>query len=109
MAKIDIITLTGFTAIDGSLVASGATIKFETVFHVGTTQIEIRLKIYRNRELFEAGYQNIRVVELPDDFMLAVPEEEYYVLTPMILYEKVRDYLNSLFGEEVFEINIIVD
>lgn len=108
MAKIDIITLTGFTAIDGSLVASGATVKFETMFHVGTTQIGIALKIYRNRELFEAGYQNIKVVELPDDFTFSVSEEEFYVITPQILYGKVCDYLNNLIGEGTFEINIIV-
>jgi hypothetical protein len=109
MAKIDIITLTGFTAIDGSLVASGATVKFETSFHAGTTQIGIGLKIYRNRELFEAGYRNIEVIELPNNFMLVVPEEEFYVITPMIIYEKVRDYLNGLFNDDAFEINIIVD
>ena len=107
MAKIDIITLTGFTAIDGSVVASGATVKFETIFQAGTTDVEIRLRTYRNRELFEMGFQPIKTIELPNDFKLLVPEAEYYTLTPQVIYEKVRDYLNNLFGANVFEINII--
>lgn len=107
MAKIDIITLTGLTAIDGSIIASGATIKFETLFFIGTTDIEIRPRVFRSRELFENGFQWVRTIELPTDFKMAIPEEEYYVLTPQIIYEKVKDYLNNLFGVDVFEINII--
>ena len=109
MAKIDILTLTGLTAIDGSVIASGATIKFESEFMVANTNIIIRPKVYRSRELFDAGYSNVETRDIPFDFILQLPEEEYYVLTPMILYERVRDYLNNLFGEEAFEINIIVD
>ena len=107
MAKIDIITLTGLTAIDGSLIASGATIKFETLFFIGTTDIEIRPRVFRSRELFENGFQWVKAIELPTDFRMSVPEEEYYTLTPQAIYEKVKDYLNNLFGVDVFEINII--
>jgi len=107
MAKIDIITLTGLTAIDGSVVVSGATVKFETLFFIGTTDVEIRPRVFRSRELFEMGYQPVKTIELPNDFKLLVPEAEYYTLTPTILYEEVRDYLNNLFGANVFEINII--
>jgi hypothetical protein len=107
MAKIDIITLTGFTAIDGSLIESGATVKFETLFFIGTTVVEIRPRVFRSRELFEMGFQPVKTIELPNDFKLLVPEAEYYTLTPQAIYEKVRDYLNNLFGADVFEINII--
>lgn len=107
MAKIDLITLSGLTAIDGSLIASGATVKFETLFFIGTTIIEIRPRVFRSRELFESGFQWIKTLELPNDFKLSIPEADYYTITPEVIYEKVRDYLNNLLGADVFEINII--
>lgn len=106
MAKIDIISLTGLTAVDGSEVISGATIKFETVFHVGTTDIEIRLKIFRTRQLFESKYRPIEVVELPNDFIIGVDEETFYTITPSVIYELVKDHLNNLLNGNYFEIII---
>jgi len=107
MAKIDLITLTGFTAVDGSIIASGATIKFSSEFQIRSTDIMIRPKVYRNRELFDIGYENVETNEILNEFVLNVPEEEFYVLTPAKLYEKVRDYLNNWYGAYMFEINII--
>ena len=108
MAKIDILTLTGFTATDGSIIASGATIKFSSEFMVGNTIIKISPIMYRNRELFEVGYKNVETNELIQEFYLNLPEEEYYVLTPIILYQKVCDYLNTLIPN-VFEVQIITE
>jgi len=106
MAKIDIITLTGFTATDGSIIASGATVKFGSEFMVGTTIIKIKPVMYRNRELFEQGFTDVKTDELLEEFYLDLPEEEYYVLTPSKLYEEVCNYLNSWIGADVFEVNI---
>jgi hypothetical protein len=107
MAKIDILTLTGFTATDGSIIASGATIKFNSEFNVRSTNIMIRPKVYRNRELFDLGYDEVKTNEIPNEFILAVPENEFYTLTPAILYQKVCDYLNDWYGTDVFEVKII--
>ena len=107
MAKIDIITLTGLTASDGSIIASGATVKFDSEFMAASTDIRIILQIYRNRELFELGFSSTQIPEetLPYDFILNIPEEEYYVLTPAILYQEVCEYLNTLIPN-AFEIKI---
>ena len=109
MAKIDIKTLTGFTARDGSIILSGATIKFNTEFSSRSNDIVVRPKIYRNRELFESGYREIFISEqvLPVDFVITLSEEAYYQLTPLQLYEEVKIFLNNLFGREMFEIKII--
>jgi len=108
MAKIDIITLSGLTASDGSVIASGATVKFDSEFSAASTDIRITLKLYRNRELFEMGYTSIQISQeiLPYDFILTIPEEEFYVLTPTILYQEVCDYLNTLIPD-MFEVVII--
>lgn len=106
MAKIDIITLSGFTGSDGSIVASGATVKFNSEFMIGNTKIIVRPKVWRTREIFESGYDSIQVKEIPEELVLNVPEEEYYVLTPAALYEYVKDELNNVLGEIVFEVQI---
>lgn len=109
MAKIDLITLGELTASDGSIISSGATIKFESVFKIGTTVVKAYPKIWRNRELFETGYTSIQVSNqtLPDDITLNnITEEEFYVLTPQILYEKVRDWLNDYYGINFIELQI---
>ena len=106
MAKIDIITLTGFTGNDGSIVASGATVKFSSEFMIGNTDIIVRPKLWRSRELFEDGFESIQTRELPSELYLWVPEEEYYVLTPTLLYEYVKDELNSELGGIFFDVLI---
>jgi hypothetical protein len=107
MAKIDLILVSGLTATDGSVIASGATLKFDSEFRAASTQIIVRPKLYRNRELFESGYTEVNSVELPFDFMLEIPEEEYYVLTPHQLYVEVGEYLNTLLGGMYFELKLI--
>ena len=107
MAKIDIITLTGLTANDGSEIASGATVKFSSEFRVGRTRVMVRPEIYRNRELFEAGYRQIISDDIPNEFQLVYNETEFYVITPQQLYDDVCDYLNDLFGVTAFEVVII--
>jgi hypothetical protein len=107
MAKIDIITLTGFTATDGSIIASGATIKFNSEFSARSTAIMVRPKVYRSRELFDMGYDEVHTNEILHEFILQLPEEEFYVLTPAALYGKVCDYLNNWIGSTLFEVKII--
>jgi len=108
MAKIDIITLSGLTASDGSILASGATVKFNAEFYATSTHIRIMLHVYRNRELFEQGFDNTPIPQktLPYDFILNLPEEEFYFITPLKLYQKVCDYLNTLIPN-MFEVKII--
>lgn len=109
MAKVDLILVTGITANDGSIVASGATLKFDSEFSAASTRIIVRPKLYRNRELFESGFTNISVSEeiLPFDFFLELSEEEYYQLTPLDLYGKVGEWLNNYLGGTYFKLKII--
>jgi len=60
MAKVDLITISGLTASDGSFIASGATLKFDSNFFAASTHIKISPKLYRSRELFENGYNYLQ-------------------------------------------------
>jgi hypothetical protein len=109
MTKIDLITVSGLTASDGSVIASGATLKFDSEFQAASTNVRIIPKLYRNRELFETGFTCISISEkiIPFDFILRIPENEFYTLTPYQLYVKVGEYLNNLLGGEYFELKVI--
>ena len=74
MAKVDLITISAITASDGSVIASGATMKFDSEFLAGSTNINIMPKLYRNRELFESGYTHIHISEeiIPYNFILII-------------------------------------
>jgi len=107
MAKIDLMLTSGLTATDGSFIASGATLKFNSEFYAGITEITIKLRLYRNRVLFESGYTNTECIEFPHDLVLDIPEEEYYVITPLQVYEKVGEAMNEYLGGEYFELIIL--
>jgi hypothetical protein len=109
MAKVDLLLTSGLTASDGSIITSGATLKFDAEFLAGTTDIRIIPKMYRNRELFESGFTNILISEniIPNDFILTFTDEEYYSLTPYDLYQKVGEYLNELLEADYFNLKLI--
>jgi len=109
MAKVDLLLISGLTASDGSVVASGATLKFDTEFVASSTDVRITPKLYRNRELFESGYTNIWISEqtIPNSLVLSFAEEDFYSLTPLQLYTEVGEWLNNFLGAEYFELKII--
>lgn len=106
MEKIDLILTSAITASDGSIIASGATMKFDAEFKAGSTDVRIFPKIYRNRELFESGFTNVLLSEkiLPFEFDIHLGEEVYYSLTIYNLYERVKTFVNLLIGGEYFEL-----
>lgn len=108
MAKVDLLLTSGITAGDGSIISSGATLKFDSEFKAGSTKVMVQPRIYRNRELFEEGYTPIFVDEsiIPYDILIDFSSEEFYVLTPLLLYQAVGDWLNNRMGGEYFELVI---
>lgn len=107
MTNIDIITLSAFPSSDGGILTTGATVKFDSEFLAASTDIKITLRFYRNREVFEGGYDSVPMPQtlFPYDFNISVTKEEFYVITPTILYQLVCDYLNTLVPD-TFEVQI---
>jgi hypothetical protein len=95
----------GLTAKYGELLTSGI-LKFESRFLVGTTNVMIIPKFYKSRPIFEAGYQFIETINYPREFYISFTEEEFYEITPAILFTSVCDYLNTLLNVVAFEITI---
>lgn len=109
MAKIDLLLTSGITAMDGSVVESGATLKFDSEFTAASTSVKIIPRLYRNRTLFENGYSNIPILEsvIPYDFIITIEDiNEFYQLTPQQLYERVCVEINNIMGDDYFEISI---
>ena len=108
--KIDLITLSALTSSDGSIVASGATVKFQTLFELGTTNFRIYPKIYRSIELFELGYLPVVFDEqdFPNEiYFNTLTENEFYNITPEKLFTIVKNKLNEYYGAAIFEVKII--
>ena len=95
----------GLTAKYGELLTSGI-LKFESRFLVGTTNVMIIPKFYKSRPIFEAGYAFIEMMEYPREFYLTFTEEQFYQITPAVLFTSVCDYLNTLLNVQAFEITV---
>jgi len=95
----------GLTAKFGELITSGI-LKFESKFMVGTTNVLITPIFYKSRAIFEAGYSPIDMMNYPREFKLVFTEEQFYQITPAILFTGVCDYLNTLLNVQAFEITI---
>ena len=103
---IDIITLSGLTAVDGSIIASGATVKFSSEFHAGSTNFYVKPVVYRSRELLQSGFSSVGAIDVPEFIDMSLTQEEFYALTILNLHDMVRDELNAQYGEYMFEIEI---
>lgn len=110
MNEVYLITLSGLTASDGSLIESGAIVKISTMFELNQN-IRVYLKIYRNLEIFKNGYSPIQVNGniLPDNIYFTDLINDYYSLTIEQLYTIVCNWLNDFYKSEMFKIenNII--
>ena len=104
---IDIVLISGITASDGSIVDSGAIVKFSTEFPINSTNVLIRTEMYRSREIFEFGYRSIESNVIPSRFSISIPDEEFFTITPLVLFNKVKDYLNNHAGGDFFEIVVL--
>jgi len=109
MAKIDIISKINLTTDDGGAVLSGATIKFSSLFHSGSNDIEISLEIYRSREIMELGFSSLKIKEIPNRFKLIINDDDFPTITPLVVYEMVKNKLNEFMEDDVFEIHITND
>lgn len=107
MKIVDIITISGLTATDGSSVDIGAIVKFESRFRIGVTHIQIKLKTFRSRDLFEKGYHPIELLGIPTEFNIEIDEEMFYEITPLNLFTIVKDELNNNYGKNVFDVETI--
>ena len=106
MAKVDIVTLGIIMAVDGTPIQANAIIKFNSEFQIRSNDVMIRPKIYRSRELFESGFEDIRSNQVPSEFVIKLTEEDFTTLTPLNLYYKVKDYLNTYAIGGMFDVII---
>lgn len=98
--KKDIITLTGLTAEDGSIVTSGAHIALEIEIPISFDGYQARIKVFRNKQIFENGYQPVRILNMEDELRKETTED---ILTSSI-YDDVVTFINGQYENPVCEI-----
>lgn len=108
MSKITLITVTGLTASDSSYVASGATVKFDTILQANG-EVRVYPKIYRDETAYLSGYTYVymRSEDFPDDIIIATLDDDgLYNLTTTQLYTKVKNELNAVLGGTYVDVQI---
>jgi hypothetical protein len=94
------------TAKDGSVIASGSIVKFDTNFPRTGDFIRFYIGIYRDSEAFDSGKSPVLCTEIDQyqEINLPLSQEEYNALTPITIHEKLKAYLEGIIGQGVIEI-----
>lgn len=90
---------TGLTTQDGGEVASGSYAIFSTRFPARGLNYSIELSIYRSLAALDAGLSGVRVLEIPMYFYTKqLTGSEFMDLTPVILHDQVKEFLEQYVG-----------
>lgn len=84
----------GLTSADGTVVKYPAIVKYKTEFPMAGNEIMVNRAVFRNRELFEKGYQGIEVLEFEKYKRIDLTDDEMENLSPFILASKITEDLN---------------
>lgn len=105
--KIDIITLTGLTLADGSILDAGAVMKFTTEFPIGLDGYRFDISPYRSIEIYKAGYKPVEIM----DFNIAgeILVDNMVDVNIMGIYHSVNNFINSQYPNAVSEVVIYVE
>ena len=88
---------TGLTTQDGGLVASGAYVIMSVSFPFVGFKYGAELQIYRSQQAFNDKFQPIKVLQIPYPyFSKNLTEQEYAALTPIVIQNDVKAYLETL-------------
>jgi len=98
--KKDIVTLTGLTAVDGSVVSAGAHISLEIEFPSLFDGYVARVSFFRNKQIFENGYEPVRIKDFEDEFR-KLSTEDVNVST---IYTETVAFINDQFDSPICEI-----
>jgi hypothetical protein len=105
MKDIKIITTTGLTTVDGSILEAGAVVKFECVFPIKFKGYIARISFFRSQESFEEGFKGVQLKDFNSEHIENLGEQLLEVDLPMI-YNKVAGYINAQFNAPVCEVQI---
>ena len=90
---------TGLTTVDGGKVTGSTYIKFDIYFPSETFNYVTSMTFYRNEQAYIDGLRPYKPIEIPRlgfDKILTV--EEYTGLTPTIVHNHLKDYLEGFVG-----------
>jgi hypothetical protein len=91
---------TGLTTTDGGSVASGAYVIFSTRFPHRGLNYSVEILIYRSLAALDNGFSAIQVIEIPQYYYTkTLTEQEFATLTPIIIHEHVKEFLENYVGD----------
>lgn len=93
------------TSKDGGVIYSGSHVKLETLFPMEGLTYHNSMKIWRDETAYLNGLSPVKPVEIPRlNFDTELTAEEYTGITPTIVTENAKTYLEQYVGEGNVEI-----
>ena len=83
---------------DGGIIAANSIIRFETRFDEGGTECHYDMNFYRTLQHADnKSYIDGPIVGIPSKgYVYTLTEEDYDSLTPIVVHQKLKTYLESL-------------
>lgn len=95
------------TTREGFSVPSGTIVRFTTIFPRGSYEIHYNMEFYRNQTSYDNGESNYFPVEPKSlGYVETVPVNEYTGLTPTVVNQKLKTYLEGIFTGGTIDIII---
>jgi hypothetical protein len=93
------------TTQDGGVLASGSHLIFGTRFPNRGLNYTVDIQIYRSLAALDSNLSPVRVSEIKNPFFTkTLTEQEFSVLTPVVIHNHVKEYVESLIGAGTTEI-----
>lgn len=97
------------TSKDGGTIATGAIVKFQTIFPESGTECHYNMKVYRNAQAITDKKDTVSPVEIPNlGYVKSISADEYTTLTPAVVHANLKAHLESLAGIGSGNVSIIV-
>ena len=98
--KKDIITITGLTSEDGSVLTAGAHIAVEMEIRSNFNGYAARAVVYRNKQIFENGYAPVRIKDFEEELVIETTDD----FTVSSVYTEMVNFINNQYDSPVCEI-----
>jgi hypothetical protein len=95
---------TSVTTKDGGSVASGSFIKFSVDFPMEELKYNVSMNLWRTEQAHTDGLQPVRNADIPLFFSKELTEAEYAALTPIVIHNDLKTYLESFVGANNVEV-----
>jgi len=97
---------TPLTTNDGGTVTTGSFAQFDVYFPTQGGEYNVNISVWRDQAAKNNGLRTLNLVEIPRlNYNKQLTDSEFVNLTPVVIHEHIKDYLEGFLGIGTVVIN----